>query len=355
MQQIGLFVLGFFLGWVLFHKNWRIQRLKNKTKKESNEYYIKALNLIIEQNFNAALVALKQVVILDTDHIEAYLKLGDIYRKKGNCEKAIKIHEAITMRQAISTDMLIKTYFCLLNDFIMVENKDWDKINNIINKLIGFGFKEIGLNISFKNILRRLEKWDEAYEVQKRILKLQNSEDKKELAVIMSYIGDSCMKRQDIKEALKNYKGAVDLHEGCVNAHIGLGNIYYNEGKIHKAIEEWQTVIDLDPRSLSKIDKKLEDAYFEEQEFERMISFYEEMLSKYPNVPEINFALGEIYEKMGQKDRAINLYLEVVRNKSNLGQAYKNLYLLYIKDGRKEDALAVFNKIDEMFITKNKE
>lgn len=355
MLQMGLLILGFFLGWVVFHKNWQILRLKNKTKKESNEYYIKALNLIIDQNLNAALVALKQVVILDTDHIEAYLKLGDIYRKKGNYEKAVKIHEGITMRQTISRDMLIKTYFCLLNDYIAAGGRDGDKIDNIVNKLIGFSFKEPGLNVSFKNILKRLDKWEEVYEIQKRILKLQNSQDKKELAAIISYIGDNYVKKQNIKEAMKSYKEAVDLHEECVNAHIGLGNIYYSEGKIHKAIEEWQTVINLDPRSLSKIDKKLEDAYFEEQEFEKMISFYEEMLAKYPNVPEINFALGEIYEKMGQKDRAVNLYLEVVKNKSNLGQAYKNLYLLYLKNGKKEEALAIFNKIDEMFITKNKE
>lgn len=92
-------------------------------------------------------------MVLDTDHVEAYLKLGDIYRKKGNLEKAIKIHEGITLRQTISKDLLIKTYFCLLNDYILVSNKDWDKINNIVNKLMGFGFKDLGSNISFNNIL----------------------------------------------------------------------------------------------------------------------------------------------------------------------------------------------------------
>lgn len=355
MPQLGLLILGFFIGWIVFHKNWQIQRLKNKNKKEANDYYIKALNLIIEQNLNAGVVALKQVVVLDTDHVAAYLKLGDIYRKKGSLEKAIKIHEGITLRQTISKDMMIKTYFCLLNDYILINNKDWDKINNIVDKLMGFGFKELGLNILFKNILKRLDKWEEVYEIQKRILKLQNSQDKKELAVIMSFIGDNYLKKQDNKEAVKCYKEAIALHEECINGHIGLGNIYYSESKIHKAIEEWQAVINLDPHSLPKIAKKLEDAYFEEQEFEKMISFYEEMLSKYPNIPEINFALGEIYEKMGQKERAINLYLEVIKNKSDLGQAYKNLYLLYVKGGKKEEALAIFNKIDEIFIKKNKE
>ena len=88
MPQMGFLILGFFLGWIVFHKAWKIQRQKNKNKKEANDYYIKALNLIIEQNLNAGVVALKQVVVLDTDHVEAYLKLGDIYRKKGNYEKS---------------------------------------------------------------------------------------------------------------------------------------------------------------------------------------------------------------------------------------------------------------------------
>ena len=355
MPQVVLLILGFAIGWVVFHKNWQVQRLKNKNKKEANEYYIKALNLVIEQNHNAEVVALKQVVVLDTDHVEAYLKLGDIYRRKGNFEKAIKIHEGITLRQTISKEMLIKTYFCLLNDYIMVSNKNWDKINNIVDKLMGIGFKDLGSNIAFKNILKRLDKWEEIFEIQKRILKLQNSQDKKELAVIMSSIGNNYMKKKDHKEAMKCFKEAITMHEECINGHIGLGNIYKSENKIHKAIEEWQTVINLNPRCLPRIAKKLEEAYFEEQEFEKMISFYEEMLAKYPNVPEINFALGEIYEKMGQKDRAINLYLEVIKGKSNIGQAYKNLYLLYVKGGKKEEAMSVFNKIDEIFIKKNKE
>ena len=74
---ISLGILGFFI----FRKP--------KKKQPTQTIYTKALNAIIQGETKVALKHLKDVVKQDTDHIDAYLQIGNILREEGNIQSAI--------------------------------------------------------------------------------------------------------------------------------------------------------------------------------------------------------------------------------------------------------------------------
>ena len=68
-----------------------------------------------------AVWTLRQVVKQDSDHVRAYLQLGNILRDE-NTEQAIKIHQSLTVRPNLSAEMRVDIHSALANDYKKISN-----------------------------------------------------------------------------------------------------------------------------------------------------------------------------------------------------------------------------------------
>ena len=66
---------------------------RKKKKPRINSLYTDALNAMVNGDLSSAIGLLKQVVKQDSNHVRAYLQLGNILRKD-NPEQALKIHQS---------------------------------------------------------------------------------------------------------------------------------------------------------------------------------------------------------------------------------------------------------------------
>ena len=67
-----------------------------------------------------AIGILRQVVKQDSNHVRAYLQLGNILRDE-NTEQAIKIHQSLTVRPNLSAEMKVDIHRALANDYKKIE------------------------------------------------------------------------------------------------------------------------------------------------------------------------------------------------------------------------------------------
>ena len=72
--------------------------------------YTEGLTLLLEGEKDAAIEKFKQAVIADTNNIDAYLRLGGLYLEKGEIERAIQIHESLTLRRTLDKSQEKKIY-----------------------------------------------------------------------------------------------------------------------------------------------------------------------------------------------------------------------------------------------------
>ena len=66
-------------------------KAKKEKKKTSAELHIEALKALLAGNDILAFQRFKEVVTEDTNNVDAYLKLGDLFRKRKNFSKALQI------------------------------------------------------------------------------------------------------------------------------------------------------------------------------------------------------------------------------------------------------------------------
>ena len=76
---------------------------KPSNKKKIDTIYMEALNAMLLSNKSKAINLLSTLVKNDTEHISAYLQLGNLLRDE-NTDRAIKIHQMLTVRQNLDKE-----------------------------------------------------------------------------------------------------------------------------------------------------------------------------------------------------------------------------------------------------------
>ena len=95
-----------------------LERRGSREKKISPENYIAGLRALISNDENTAFVKLKRAVADNTDNVDAYLKLGDLFRNRGQIEKAIRIHRELTIRKKLDAALKPLVWQSLAIDYI---------------------------------------------------------------------------------------------------------------------------------------------------------------------------------------------------------------------------------------------
>ena len=94
-------------------------RRLQKNIPQSDTLFTDALVSIINGENKKAIILLKQVVTQDTNHIKAYLQLGNLLRND-NAEQAIKIHQALTIRPLLNPEIKVEIHKALAKDYIEI-------------------------------------------------------------------------------------------------------------------------------------------------------------------------------------------------------------------------------------------
>ena len=111
-------------------------RPKKQARTES--VYTHALNAMVRGDSRTALNNLRHVVKQDTNHIDAYLQMGDILREEGNAQAAIKIHQSLTVRPNLDNDVKIDIHRSLALDLLSFDN--FIKFVHVIRSITCYSF-----------------------------------------------------------------------------------------------------------------------------------------------------------------------------------------------------------------------
>ena len=85
---------------------WLAARLDQKrhpgrTAKELPSAYFKGLNFLLNEQPDKAIEVFIQMLEVDSDTVETHLALGNLFRRRGEVERAIRIHQNLIARPTL--------------------------------------------------------------------------------------------------------------------------------------------------------------------------------------------------------------------------------------------------------------
>ncbi|MFQ5645591.1 MAG: tetratricopeptide repeat protein, partial [bacterium] len=90
---------------------------KNNLQEEVVQGYLRGLNHMIAGQPNQAIAEFSKTASISSTLPELYLKLGDLFREKGDIERAIRLHQGVTVRSGVSPEIKIQALNGLARDY----------------------------------------------------------------------------------------------------------------------------------------------------------------------------------------------------------------------------------------------
>ena len=138
-------------------------------KPKTDTLFTEALNAMVRGDKGRAVRLLRDVVKQDSDHIRAYLQLGNIMRDD-HPQQAIKIHQSLTVRPNLSSELRVDIHRALANDYEQVGQNV--KAKKEAEQVLTFEKRNLWALQFLVRIAETNQNWDEAASWTKQMQKV---------------------------------------------------------------------------------------------------------------------------------------------------------------------------------------
>ena len=93
-----LLPVAFLIGWYIGNSS----KIKSKVSKNISLEYFKGLNFVLNEQPDKAIEVFIKMVEVDNDTVDTHLALGNLFRRRGEVDRAIRIHQNLIARTTLS-------------------------------------------------------------------------------------------------------------------------------------------------------------------------------------------------------------------------------------------------------------
>ena len=314
-----------------------------RRKKDSQILYTEALEALLQGDSDNAFEKLRELIREDTENIRAYLKLGDIFRERGQVEQAIKIHRSLTFRRKMSTAMKVEIYASLALDYR--ELGRFDRAEESADRILKFERKNRWALDFLIEICEQHQRWEAASKNLHRLEKASRQNDHRRRAYYTLMQGRARDEDGLQKEARGFYQKAISQDDSYADPHLYMGNLEEEEGNIDGAVTHWKAFAERSSGAGKQVYGRLEKALFELGRFGEIEEFYRTLREQDGKNLDALAGLVNVLAAKGEYDHAIAMVDDIIgRNGQSVRIRLARLKLELRK--RKEEELS--GQVDEI-------
>ena len=155
--------IAFVLGWLASRFDLRQLRVENRRAPKA---YFRGLNFLLNEQQDKAIDAFIEAVQNDPDTSELHFALGNLFRRRGEYERAVRVHQHLLSRGDLSSADLHRAQHALALDYLRAGLLD--RAEEALLKLEGTAF-ESEARLALLANYERSRDWAHAAEVAKRL------------------------------------------------------------------------------------------------------------------------------------------------------------------------------------------
>ena len=155
--------IAFGLGWLASRLDLRQLRIENHLAPKA---YFRGLNFLLNEQQDQAIDAFIEAVQNDPDTSELHFALGNLFRRRGEYERAVRVHEHLLSRADLSRADRHRAQHALALDFLKAGLLD--RAEEALRKLEGTAYEEQAL-LALLAIYERSRDWVQASEIARKL------------------------------------------------------------------------------------------------------------------------------------------------------------------------------------------
>ena len=168
--------------------------------------YLAGVNFLVNEQPDRALEAFLRAAELDDETVETHFALGSLYRRRGEVDRAIKIHQNIATRESLEPNQREQAGFALAQDYLKAGLLD--RAEKILQPLAASGAHRMAAMRKLMRIYEQEQEWMRAIEVFRELEKAGRAPQESAIAHYYCELAEAARERGELDEARAHLRAA---------------------------------------------------------------------------------------------------------------------------------------------------
>ena len=303
----------FGLGWVAARID--IKHLLQESRALPRSYF-KGLNFLLNEQPDQAIEAFIEAARVDPETIELHFALGSLFRRRGETDRAIRVHQNLIERDGLSSPQRLHALAELGQDYLKAGLLD--RAEEIFLKLRETERDEEALK-NLLEIYQQEKEWAKAIAVAEAMPNHSDHLWQKEIAEFRCEMATNEMLNGNHDRARDLLDEALAANRKCVRATLLQGELAAKVGAGEAAIEHWKRIEQQNPIYLALIAEKLMATHVQLGRMEQGRELLRSWLERHPSLDMLDAVFRIELDNEGAEAAYALVREELRRNPTLLG------------------------------------
>lgn len=271
--------------------------------------YFRGLHYLLNDQPDRAIEVFIKVLEIDEETAETQLALGNLYRRRGEVDRAIRLHQNLVARPALTDDLRLEAHLELAQDYLSAGVLD--RAEDIYRDLVGAKAHRVQALRHLLDIYEQEKDWEQA---RSTAVELADATGTEQGAVISQYLCEGALQALTLgakDEALRLLRSAREAHPACARASLHEGDILISKGSFDLALTAYRRIEEQDADYLPEVIGRIQKCFEELGHRETAREYLERILDRYGGMT-VMLALAEMIREEGGNTSAIHFMLEAL-------------------------------------------
>jgi lipopolysaccharide biosynthesis regulator YciM len=247
--------LFFALGWVAARVD--IRQLVSESRTLPRGYF-KGLNHLLNDQPDRAIDAFIEIVKLDPETADLHFALGNLFRRRGEIERAIRVHQNLLARPDLPQDQRNHAQYELGMDYLKAGLLD--RAEETFNGLVETSYS-VQARRALLEIYQREKEWNRAIEAALGLQESGAGARQKEIAQFYCELAQDALVENKHAEALALLEKSLQTDRKNVRATMLTGDAQVALGDIEGALATWRRVEQQSVPHVALVAQRIMDGY----------------------------------------------------------------------------------------------
>lgn len=329
-------------GWYMGGRSAK-QKYQNDSNRLSREY-VDGLNFLLSNQKDKAVDLFLDMLKEDSGTLEAHLTLGNLFRSRGEVDRAIRIHQSLMESASLTFEQRLLAMQQLGRDYMTAGF--YDRAEDMFTQLIDEeDFQQYALQ-QLIIIYQSTSEWNKAISVASKLVKLGDRKYNSYIGQFYCEMAVLTLATEDINKTLFYLQKSISADPNCARTSLLFGRVYMDQNNYTKAIQHFTHILNQDKAFVSEALPFLKICY----ERLNIIDDFKQFLKRCVELDSGSMAelmLADLIEEQSGREAAqYYIYRELVKH-PNLKGFYRlmDYHLADAEQGRAKDSLLLLRNM----------
>ncbi|MET0065888.1 MAG: lipopolysaccharide assembly protein LapB [Candidatus Thiodiazotropha sp.] len=264
-------------GWLIARRSFSAK--SQKQTQEISPVYFKGLNYLLNEQPDKAIDLFIKLLDVDSDTVETHLALGNLFRRRGEVERAIRIHQNLIARPNLSREQRAEALLELGQDYMRAGL--FDRAENLFIELTELKLYKEQANIYLLEIYQQEKDWRRCLDVAEQITAAHYPPLYNSVAHFYCELAEQAMRQQNLMLAENYLKRAQQVKRSNVRVLMLQAEIEFSRGECRSVIRLLRQVEESDPAYLAVALPRLIECYKKLGQQEEMYTYLKQLYQKH--------------------------------------------------------------------------